>query len=75
MVRREVYVGSAITCGVVAFVGALAIYEHWAGLKGPEWMEKIFPFGLTLDLTTLVALAVIAAVLAWLFQKLAKERE
>jgi len=38
-------------------------------------MEKIFPFGLTLDLTTLVALAVIAAVLAWLFQKLAKERE
>jgi hypothetical protein len=74
MIARDVCVGISISCGGIAFVGVFALYEHWAGLKGSEWLEKIFPFGLALDRTTLLGITVTAGLLSWLFHKLATRR-
>ena len=62
----------SISCFVIAFVGFFALYEHWAGLKGSEWLTNIFPFGLALDRVKLLALTVIAGLMSWLFYRLAR---
>ena len=72
MDRRHLYIAISVSCAVVAVIGCFALFEHWAGLKGSEWLEQIFPFGLAVDPLNLVALTATAALLSWLFHRLAQ---
>ena len=74
MIARDVCVGISVLCGVIAFVGFFALWEHSAGLKGSEWLAKIFPFGLASDRTTLLGITITAGLLSYLFHKLAPPR-
>lgn len=72
MNTRNLYVVGSICCFIVAFVGVEALYEHFAGLKGTEWLKNILPFGLALNPLSLLAITLIALFASWLFFKVAK---
>ena len=46
MTKQGTYTVAGIALGIVAFVGFEALFEHLANLKGREWLEHIFPFGI-----------------------------
>lgn len=72
MSARGLYVAGSILFFVVALVGFGALFEHFAGIMGAEWLKNIFPFGLALNPLALLGITLIALFISWLLLKVAK---
>ena len=75
MTKRAAYTTAGVSLGVLAFVGFAALFEHFAGLKGDEWLRNILPFGLASSPTSLSLIAVGAFAGAYLLLKAARAGE
>jgi hypothetical protein len=70
--RRSALITAGIASGVIGLISVGALAEHYAGLKGEDWLKNILPFQLALSPVTLVIVSFVSLVAAWLFLRYAK---